>query len=636
MSSLTLSHASCKKRKVVNVVLLDGEQIQVFVDGYDAVGQPLLTVHFRVQFYVDQIVLLREKVTRHLYYLQLKENVLNYGHLCSEEKSFQIASYALQADFGNYNPSKHGQGYFDPREYFPAWKKKFEIRSVGSPEGRKFTYFTDCDTKSKYLLHLCRTTHMFQMAIQPKLMEIRHLDAEDKRRYRESYIYSDTRDLVANGGSFRGSLSPVNKLSTTNQRYSVISDASSNTTSGIASEKMTISFEDSDDHSNLCKEIMVDCPVRSDTMPSSKSSRNRSPVLDSRPTELYKSASVGRPGGSKRNDRSPTYNRPTSVLPPSPGIRHSDKSSSVPSAITGGGNMVNVASVLRGDSDISQSMSYNNSSSFITSRQDVEISPNNSFNSGFGSVSQSQPPMLQDIAVSASPYTGPRTVPVYIAHTPVSSFSTSDNLTFSQPVSRSTSRADSFKNTIGHLHPYEGGQVPPISDPYSGQYLDTLAGNLVYANYPVHTGINMSVQSTAVPITAVSNFYDPVYTGSDHLDEHSSSEYLEGDLAPPPPMFADISSAQESQPEVIQTSNLGMVLPEQILTAGPGETHLPKYLETDLDEEENIGSDKSLDESKNSITQISVKNQKEMLHPELEEIRGQSDVFSLPLITCSV
>merc|ERR1711971_1479978 len=69
----------------------------------------------------DQFVLLREKVTRHLYYLQLKENVLNYNHVCSEEKCFQMVSYALQADLGNYNPARHGDVYFDPREYFPAW-----------------------------------------------------------------------------------------------------------------------------------------------------------------------------------------------------------------------------------------------------------------------------------------------------------------------------------------------------------------------------------------------------------------------------------------------------------------------------------------------------------------------------------
>ena len=61
-------------------------------------------------------------MTRHLYYLQLKDNVLNYRHGCLEEKCFLVAAYALQADYGNYQSMATGtEQYFDPREYFPAW-----------------------------------------------------------------------------------------------------------------------------------------------------------------------------------------------------------------------------------------------------------------------------------------------------------------------------------------------------------------------------------------------------------------------------------------------------------------------------------------------------------------------------------
>ena len=73
-------------------------------------------------FTINVIALSREKVTRHLYYLQLKDNLLNYRHGCLEEKCFLVAAYALQADYGNYQSMAAGTGqYFDPREYFPAW-----------------------------------------------------------------------------------------------------------------------------------------------------------------------------------------------------------------------------------------------------------------------------------------------------------------------------------------------------------------------------------------------------------------------------------------------------------------------------------------------------------------------------------
>ena len=63
----------------------------------------------------------RERSTRQQYYLQLRDNLLHHSQLVSEEKCFLLAAYALQADHGDYNQTKHAANYFDPREYFPAW-----------------------------------------------------------------------------------------------------------------------------------------------------------------------------------------------------------------------------------------------------------------------------------------------------------------------------------------------------------------------------------------------------------------------------------------------------------------------------------------------------------------------------------
>ena len=52
---------------------------------------------------------------------------------------------------------------------------------MGCPaENRKFTYYTSSDDKSKHLLYLCRVTHQFSMAMQPKLAELRKLEEEGK------------------------------------------------------------------------------------------------------------------------------------------------------------------------------------------------------------------------------------------------------------------------------------------------------------------------------------------------------------------------------------------------------------------------------------------------------------------------
>ena len=62
-----------------------------------------------------------EKVVRHHYYLQLRENVKNYSQAISEEKSFLLAALALQADLGNYDEEKHKNRYFEIGNYFPSW-----------------------------------------------------------------------------------------------------------------------------------------------------------------------------------------------------------------------------------------------------------------------------------------------------------------------------------------------------------------------------------------------------------------------------------------------------------------------------------------------------------------------------------
>jgi hypothetical protein len=86
-----------------------------------SVDEPLLTFHFRVQYYVDNIGLLRERATRLQYYLQLRDNLLHYSQSVTEEKCFLLAGLALQADYGVYNEEHHVGAYFDPREFFPAW-----------------------------------------------------------------------------------------------------------------------------------------------------------------------------------------------------------------------------------------------------------------------------------------------------------------------------------------------------------------------------------------------------------------------------------------------------------------------------------------------------------------------------------
>nr|CAD7462430.1 unnamed protein product [Timema tahoe] len=128
--------------------------------------------------------------------------------------------------------------------------EKFEIRADNWPtSGEKYTYYTTSDEKSKHLLFLCRVTHQFSMAIQPRLSEVRRKEEEEKKRYRDCYMYS--RGLSALAGKHY-------KCHVGDQRISVISNTSSNTTSGIVSDRVHSLDESEDDLEDM--EIMINSP----------------------------------------------------------------------------------------------------------------------------------------------------------------------------------------------------------------------------------------------------------------------------------------------------------------------------------------------------------------------------------------
>uniref|UniRef100_A0A8D2J355 FERM domain containing 1 n=1 Tax=Varanus komodoensis TaxID=61221 RepID=A0A8D2J355_VARKO len=124
--------------------------------------------------------------------------------------------------------------------------KKFVIQPDGLPSARKLVYYTGCPFRSRHLLQLLSNSHRLFLNIQPILKQIQMLeDAEEKKRYRESYI-SDTFEMDLDpsdkhshdGGSSRGS-ERNNRLS----RQSTDSHSSSHTSGIEADSRHRISVE---------------------------------------------------------------------------------------------------------------------------------------------------------------------------------------------------------------------------------------------------------------------------------------------------------------------------------------------------------------------------------------------------------
>ncbi|KAK6633814.1 hypothetical protein RUM44_004421 [Polyplax serrata] len=71
-----------------------------------------LQFKFRAKFYPEDVAEeLIQDITLRLFYLQVKNSILSDEIYCPPETSVLLASYAVQARYGDYNKSYHGSGF---------------------------------------------------------------------------------------------------------------------------------------------------------------------------------------------------------------------------------------------------------------------------------------------------------------------------------------------------------------------------------------------------------------------------------------------------------------------------------------------------------------------------------------------
>uniref|UniRef100_A0A8C4RB02 NF2, moesin-ezrin-radixin like (MERLIN) tumor suppressor n=1 Tax=Eptatretus burgeri TaxID=7764 RepID=A0A8C4RB02_EPTBU len=79
-----------------------------------------LTFHFLAKFYPESVEEeLVQEITQHLFFLQVKKQILDEMIFCSPEASVLLASYAVQAKFGDYDRIVHKLGFLTQEELLP-------------------------------------------------------------------------------------------------------------------------------------------------------------------------------------------------------------------------------------------------------------------------------------------------------------------------------------------------------------------------------------------------------------------------------------------------------------------------------------------------------------------------------------
>lgn len=79
-----------------------------------------LCVFVRVMYYViSGVKLLNDEVTRNHYFLQLKMDVIDGRITCTPQQAIELASYCMQAEFGNFDVERHTAHYLKDFQLFP-------------------------------------------------------------------------------------------------------------------------------------------------------------------------------------------------------------------------------------------------------------------------------------------------------------------------------------------------------------------------------------------------------------------------------------------------------------------------------------------------------------------------------------
>ena len=79
-----------------------------------------LQFKFRAKFYPEDVSEeIIQDITLRMFFLQIKEAILNEEIYCPPETCVLLASYATQAKYGDYNPEIHVKGFLDNDRLLP-------------------------------------------------------------------------------------------------------------------------------------------------------------------------------------------------------------------------------------------------------------------------------------------------------------------------------------------------------------------------------------------------------------------------------------------------------------------------------------------------------------------------------------
>ncbi|KAF5899614.1 band 4.1-like protein 5 isoform X1, partial [Clarias magur] len=125
-------HLDIIEKDYFGLRFMDSAQVPHWLDVTKSIKKqvkigPPYCLHMRVKFYSSEPNNLREELTRYLFVLQLKQDILNSKLDCPFDTAVELAAFSLQAELGDYDPAEHGLDLVSEFRFVPEQTEEVEL-----------------------------------------------------------------------------------------------------------------------------------------------------------------------------------------------------------------------------------------------------------------------------------------------------------------------------------------------------------------------------------------------------------------------------------------------------------------------------------------------------------------------------
>ncbi|XP_039611219.1 band 4.1-like protein 5 isoform X2 [Polypterus senegalus] len=125
-------HLDLIEKDYFGLRFMDSAQVPHWLDNTKSIKKqvkigPPYCLHLRVKFYSSEPNNLHEELTRYLFVLQLKQDILSGKLECLVDTAVQLAAFSLQAELGDCDPTEHGPDLVSEFRFIPEQTEDMEL-----------------------------------------------------------------------------------------------------------------------------------------------------------------------------------------------------------------------------------------------------------------------------------------------------------------------------------------------------------------------------------------------------------------------------------------------------------------------------------------------------------------------------